>query len=301
MSGRGAAGEQGTEGRQEQTNKQADGPGKANNCDWVWDWEWNWESGMGMGSEGMWIGWWVRDRDTDSNCGCESMPATWAQSNQTRWAEWNFNLMNEYGNFFFISWLALQSVEVWRVCRGCRPWGTCAFSFHRAQEAGQDTQEVGQLSAGEMKFVRGFVISGILSKDQLVWNLDCFLGAIAFSVFNYKSCLTGEPASACWLATFKFRVRLTMSFIITRLAVSLLDSTFVPRRVYKFLCLFSLCFLRMCVFSFYFHFYWGHTHNLRIWHPKEVPPRVECVCCGFLQGTFRMCGGAHTHVYICHE
>lgn len=64
------------------------------------------------------------------------------------------------------------------------------------------------------------------------------------------------------MATFKFRVRLTMSFIITRLAVSLLDSTFVPRRVYKFLCLFSLCFLRMCVFSFFFIFtFIGGTHT----------------------------------------
>lgn len=126
------------------------------------------------------------------------------------------------------------------------------------------------------------------------------MGAIAFSVFNYKSCLTGE--SACWFATFKFRVRLTMSFIITRLAVSLLDSTFVPRRVYKFLCLFSV--LRVCVFSFlFFHFYWGHTHNLRIWHPKEVASRVECVCeyvVGFCKARF-VCVEAHTHAYICHE
>lgn len=119
------------------------------------------------------------------------------------------------------------------------------------------------------------------------------MGAIAFSVFNYKSCLTGK--SACWFATFKFRVRLTMSFIITRLAVSLLDSTFVPRRVYKFLCLFSV--LRVCVFSFSF-LLGAHTHNLRIWHPKEVAPRVECVCCGFLQGTFRMCGGTHTCIHM---
>lgn len=149
-----------------------------------------------------------------------------------------------------------------------------------------------------MKFVRGFVISGILSKDQLVWNLDCFLGAIAFSVFNYKSCLTGEPASACWLATFKFRVRLTMSFIITRLAVSLLDSTFVPRRVYKFLCLFPLCFLRMCVFSFFYSFLLGaHTQLTHLASQRSCSSCGGCVCVvGFCRARF-VCVEAHTHMH----
>lgn len=121
------------------------------------------------------------------------------------------------------------------------------------------------------------------------------MGAIAFSVFNYKSCLTGK--SACWFATFKFRVRLTMSFIITRLAVSLLDSTFVPRRVYKFLCLFSV--LRVFSFSFLLG---AHTHNLRIWHPKEVAPRVECVCLCVLWVSARHVSyvwrHTHMHTYV---
>lgn len=122
------------------------------------------------------------------------------------------------------------------------------------------------------------------------------MGAIAFSVFNYKSCLTGK--SACWFATFKFRVRLTMSFIITRLAVSLLDSTFVPRRVYKFLCLFSV--LRVFSFSFLLG---AHTQLTHLASQRSCYSCGVCVfvcVVGFCKARF-VCVEAHTHAYICHE
>lgn len=105
-----------------------------------------------------------------------------------------------------------------------------------------------------------------------------------------------------------------MPFIITRLAVSLLDSTFVPRRVYKFLCLFLVFLLFLFIFCFLFignktyNLLFAKPHNLRIWHPKEVAPCV-CVCwlCGVVwhcvvaleQGTFRMCRHTLTHILTC--
>lgn len=123
------------------------------------------------------------------------------------------------------------------------------------------------------------------------------MGAIAFSVFNYKSCLTGE--SACWFATFKFRVRLTMSFIITRLAVSLLDSTF-PDAFTSF----SACFLFfVCVcFLFFFFIFIGGTHTTYAFGIPKKLLLVWSVCVSMLWVSARHVSyvwrHTHMHTYV---
>lgn len=152
------------------------------------------------------------------------------------------------------------------------------------------SKQVGQFNRWFCQFTN--IIKG---PSCLTSKLLC--GQLHFQ-FSIISPLPQRPAPA----TFKFRVRLTMSFIITRLAVSLLDSTFVPRRVYKFLCLFSL-------FGSLFSVLLGahttrtqtHTHTT---YAFGIPMKLLLVCLnvclpvGFCKARFACVWHTHTCTHM---